>query len=114
MAARRRTTPAIAERGERRPRSDFGSRSPERRVDEEAGKRQQRNQRDQRRVMRHHFNEREGVGVERFAVAEQRDDDRQADRGFGGGHGHDEEHDDLPVDGAERAAERHERQVHAR
>src|SRR5262245_20854816 len=35
---------------------------------------------------------RERVGVQRLLVAEQRDDDRQADRRFGGRHGHHEEH----------------------
>src|SRR5436190_10888732 len=45
--------------------------------------------------------------VERLAVPEQGDHDAQADRGFGGSHGHHEEHDDLPVSAAEDAAERH-------
>ena len=31
-------------------------------------------------------------------MAEQRDDERQADGRFGRGHGHDEERDDLAVD----------------
>src|SRR5688572_1278178 len=55
---------------------------------------------------------RERVGVERLAMAEERDDERQADGGFGGGDGHHEERDDLAVDVAAVAAERHERQVH--
>ena len=42
---------------------------------------------------------RERVRVERLAVAEQRNHDRQADRRFGRRDGHHEEHDDLPVDG---------------
>src|SRR5687767_9061077 len=56
--------------------------------------------------------QRECVGVERFAVAEQRDHDRQADRGFGGRHRHHEEGDDLAVDIAAKAPEGDERQVH--
>jgi hypothetical protein len=36
----------------------------------------------------------------------------EADGGFGRGHGHDEERDDLAVHVPELAAERHERQVH--
>src|SRR5688572_13403230 len=54
----------------------------------------------------------EGVGVERFAVAEQRDDDRQADGGLGGRDRHHEERDDLAVDIAAEPAEGDERQVH--
>src|SRR5688572_27075414 len=54
---------------------------------------------------------RKGFGVERLAMAEQGDHERQADRRLGGGDGHDEEGDDLPVDLAELAAERDERQV---
>src|SRR5689334_19756286 len=55
---------------------------------------------------------REGFGVQRLAVTEQGDDDREADGGFRGGDGHHEEHDDLAVGGAERAAEGDEREVH--
>src|ERR1035437_854929 len=55
---------------------------------------------------------RKRIGVERLAVTEQPDHNRQPDRGFGGRDGHHEEHDDLPVRGAERAAERHKRQIH--
>src|SRR5215212_7936585 len=40
----------------------------------------------------------ERVRVERLPVAEERDDDRQADGGFRGGDGHHEERDDLTVD----------------
>src|SRR5688572_30257468 len=54
---------------------------------------------------------RERFGIERLAMAEQRDHERQADRRFRGGHGHHEEGDDLPVDLAPLAAEGHERQV---
>src|SRR2546426_3043886 len=36
------------------------------------------------------------LDVGRPAATEQRDDDRQPDRGFGGGHGHDEEDEDVP------------------
>src|SRR5687767_6810869 len=54
----------------------------------------------------------ECVGVERFAVAEQRDHDCQAHRGLGGRHGHHEEGDDLAVDIAAKAPEGDERQVH--
>src|SRR5215831_16869673 len=50
--------------------------------------------------------------VERLAVAEQRDHDRKADRGFGRRHGHHEEHDDLAVGRPQRPAERDEAQVH--
>ena len=44
-------------------------------------------------------------------MPEQSDDERQSDRGFGGGHRHHEERDDLSVDLAELTAEGHERQV---
>src|SRR5579872_4045621 len=57
------------------------------------------------------FERRKRFGVQRFLVPEQRDDDCQTDRGFSSRDGHDEEHDDLAVRGAERAAERDERQV---
>ena len=60
----------------------------------------------------YHFSIRERVGVQRLAVPEQRDHDRQADRRLGRRHRHDEEHDHLAVGAAERAPERHERQVH--
>src|SRR5690606_19874963 len=43
--------------------------------------------------------------VDRPPVAEQRHEDGQADRGFGRGHGQDEEHEDLPGDVAEEARE---------
>src|SRR4051812_40549855 len=46
------------------------------------------------RVSASPFERPEHLGVERFVVPEQRDDDRQADRRFGGGHRHHEEHDD--------------------
>src|SRR6266511_1198510 len=58
------------------------------------------------------FQRRPGVGVQRFLVAEERDDDRQTDGRFRRRHGHHEEHDDLPVGRSERAPERDERQVH--
>src|SRR5215471_2945301 len=57
------------------------------------------------------FERRERVRVQRFLVPEERDDDRQARRGFSRRHGHDEEHDDLPVDRSEIAIDRDERQV---
>src|SRR5438045_1154332 len=47
----------------------------------------------------------EGIGVERFPAAEERDDERQPHGGLGGGDGHDEEGDDLPVDGAVESPE---------
>src|SRR5262249_18302200 len=53
----------------------------------------------------------ERVRVERLAMPEQRDDDREAHGRFRRGHGHDEEHDDLPLDRAEVPADGHERQV---
>src|SRR6478752_210464 len=53
-----------------------------------------------------------GFGVEGLAMPEQADHERQADRGFSRGNGHDEEGDDLPVDGALLAAKRDEGQVH--
>src|SRR5215467_3526366 len=58
------------------------------------------------------FQARKRRGIQRLAVPEQRDHDRQPDRGLGGGHGHHEEHDDLAVGRAQRAAERHEAEVH--
>src|SRR5262249_2052067 len=51
------------------------------------------------------------VGVDRRTVAERGDDDREADRGFGGGDRHHEEHDHLAVHRAELTGERDERQV---
>src|SRR4051812_19621776 len=54
----------------------------------------------------------EHLGVERFVMPEQRDHDRQANGRLSGGDSHYEEHDDLPVGGAEPAAEGDERQVH--
>src|SRR6187401_616563 len=45
-------------------------------------------------------------------MPEQRDDDREADGGLGGGDGHHEERDDLAVDVAGETPERHEREVH--
>src|SRR5690606_8111049 len=50
--------------------------------------------------------------VDRAPVAEQRDQDRQADRGLGRGHGEDEEHEHLPRGVAELARERDEVDVH--
>src|SRR4051812_34717162 len=55
---------------------------------------------------------REGVRVERLAMPEQRDHDAEADCRFGSRHSHHEEDDDLSLDGAGRASERHERKVH--
>src|SRR4029078_7769716 len=43
------------------------------------------------------FQRGEGLGVERLPMAEQRDDQRETDRGLGRGHRHDEEGDDLAV-----------------
>src|SRR5579864_8000830 len=54
---------------------------------------------------------RERVGVQRFPMPEEGDHDCEPDGRLGGGDGHHEEHDDLPVSGAQRAAESHERQV---
>src|SRR5688572_27254614 len=53
-----------------------------------------------------------GIGVERLAVTEQRDDQGKADSGFSRGHGHDEEGDDLPVQVTGETAEGDEGQVH--
>src|SRR5690606_34172314 len=50
--------------------------------------------------------------VDSAPVAEQRDQDRQADRGLGRGHGEDEEHEHLPGGIAELARERDEVDVH--
>src|SRR3546814_1259320 len=46
--------------------------------------------------------------VDRAPVAEQRDQDRQADRGLGRGHGEDEEHEHLPGRVSRLARERDE------
>src|SRR5919201_5243218 len=54
---------------------------------------------------------RKAVGVERFPVAVQRNNDRQADGRLGRCDRHHEEHDDLPFRRPEGAAEGHERQV---
>src|SRR5688572_13131084 len=58
------------------------------------------------------FQRRERVGIERFAMPEERDDQRQPHRRFRRGHGHDEERDDLPIDVPAIASKRHEREVH--
>src|ERR1700744_3239450 len=50
--------------------------------------------------------------IDRAAIAEQQDQDRQADSGFRRGHGKDEEHEDLAADIAEEAREGHEVGVH--
>src|SRR4051812_7291265 len=42
------------------------------------------------------------VRIQGFAMTKERDDDRQAHRRLGGRDGHDEEHDDLPVDRSHR------------
>src|SRR5687768_2085671 len=55
--------------------------------------------------------QRKGFGVERLAMAEQPDDQRQANRRLGGRDGDDEERDDLAVGRAELPPERHEGQV---
>src|SRR5512139_3427427 len=55
---------------------------------------------------------REGFRVERLAVAEERNHQREAHGGFGGRDRHHEEGDDLAVDGAELAPEGDEGQVH--
>src|SRR5688572_26073781 len=44
------------------------------------------------------FQQIEALHIDRFRVTEDRYYDRQADRGFRGGHGHHEEHEDLPFD----------------
>src|SRR5262245_29127 len=58
------------------------------------------------------FERREHVGVQRLALAEQRDHNRQANRRFGGGDRHHEEHDDLAVHRSQLAPEGDEAQVH--
>src|SRR5580765_2240916 len=58
------------------------------------------------------FECREGVGVQRFLVPEQRDDDCESNGRLRRGDGHDEKHDDLSVRRAQRTAEGDERQVH--
>src|SRR5688572_26194956 len=50
------------------------------------------------------FERREGFRIERLAVAEKTDDERKADSGFSGRHGHHEEGDDLSVHGPELPA----------
>src|SRR3954471_23645368 len=58
------------------------------------------------------FQTRKGFRAERLAMPEQGNDESQPHRGFRRRHRHDEERDDLPVDGAEVAPGRDERQVH--
>src|SRR5688500_3502034 len=58
------------------------------------------------------FQRGERIGVQRLAVPEEGDDERQADRRFSRGHGHHEERDDLAVDVAAISSEGDERQVH--
>src|SRR3954470_6368359 len=55
---------------------------------------------------------RKRVGAERFAMPEERDHQREADRRLGRRDGHHEERDDLAVDGPQVAAHGHERDVH--
>src|SRR5215218_522499 len=57
------------------------------------------------------FQGRERFGVERFAMPEQADHERETDRGFGGRHRHHEEGDDLAIDRAPLAPERDEREI---
>src|SRR5215471_3888903 len=54
---------------------------------------------------------RKRIRVQRLAMAEQADHDREADGGLGRGNRHHEEHDDLSVGTAERSAERDETEV---
>src|SRR5712692_355140 len=58
------------------------------------------------------FQRRPAIRVQRLAVAEQADHDREPDGGFRGRDRHHEEHDDLAVGRCPRAAECDERQVH--
>src|ERR1700752_3054256 len=51
------------------------------------------------------------VDVERFAVSEYRDDDRESNRSFGGGYGHHDEDKQLAVYVAKEAGERDQREV---
>src|SRR5918993_2144092 len=57
------------------------------------------------------FQGREGFGVERFAMPEQRNDQREADSRLGGGDRHHEERDDLAIVGAELPPEGNKREV---
>src|SRR4051812_45280027 len=57
------------------------------------------------------FQARERVGVQRLAVTEEADHDREADGGLRRRHRHHEEHDDLTIRRAQRPAEGDERQV---
>src|SRR5213078_3193638 len=50
--------------------------------------------------------------VDRAALAEQHDEDREAYRRFRGSDSQHEEHEDLPVDVAQETRERHEIEVH--
>ena len=88
-----------------RPAAGLADAPAEAGVQQEADERQERDQQQHPRNPRYRLSvairltisARERVGVERLPVPEQRDDDREADRRFGGGDGHDEEHDDLAV-----------------
>src|SRR5690242_3397274 len=55
---------------------------------------------------------RERVRAQRLAMAEERDHERQTDRGFGGRDAHHEKRDDLAVDGPQIAPHRDEGDVH--
>src|SRR6185312_1268048 len=52
------------------------------------------------------------VDLQRFPVFEYREDDRQANSGFGGSHDHNEERVDLAVDLPQLVRERDEAQIH--
>src|SRR5258707_10331769 len=51
------------------------------------------------------------VGVQRFTMTKERDDERETHRSFRSSHGHHEKHDDLTVGAAKRPPECHEAQI---
>src|ERR1043166_8046557 len=95
------------------PDTDFGSRFPivALTMKPSSGKRGINASNGRQPPSRSPLQQRERIRVERLPVAEERDHERQADGSFGGGNGHDEERDDLPVDVAGITAERDEREV---
>ena len=97
-AARRR--PAVAAPTDPTP-TTLTNRLPEPRaeqaVDEKARERQRRDQPEGERCVISPLEQVDLVHVDRFGVAEERHEDREADGGLRGGDGDDEEDDDLPL-----------------
>src|SRR5208282_5909474 len=110
-----------AERDEHDPRSDGVDRAasipgPEEQVEYDAERGEQQDKRECWKLNRHWYwspsHQSQVVGVDGFTIAENRDDDAQANRRFGRRDSHYEEHDHLAVHRTEPAAERDEGEVY--